>query len=184
MERTLAICESEMIRNTFLSLSNLPYLQQGHKNLILFYKWVSCCEKKLTKKHSDFCQFLLSLVQMLWMLKTLIRSKDVMNLSNWSWHLPLAHIFFFSLLWKREKACVISLMVYLQFPLKASACRVFPKGQLFQYFILTGRGRIMCPTLSNVEPKLRANTSAPSHFSQCGLKRFHLLLDSLMSARV
>lgn len=64
-----------------------------------------------------------------------------------------------------EIGCVISSMVCLQFPLKVRACRGFPMGQLFQYFILTGGSRIMCPTLSNVEPKLQANTSAPSHFS-------------------
>lgn len=42
----------------------------------------------------------------------------------------------------------------------------------------------MCPTLNNVEPQLAANISAPSHFSLRGLKRFRLLLDSLMSAGV
>lgn len=102
-EKTLAVCEREMIRNTFLSLWNLLYLHQRSQIPSNYFCNLSC-----EKNNWDvFVSSFFISVRIFWMHESSIKSKDItfMNFSTWSWHLPLSHLFF--VIKERESLCYV-----------------------------------------------------------------------------
>lgn len=107
MEQTLnpapavAVCESEMIRTTFLSLSNLLHLHQRPKNTCSQTTFV------ISAFYFFFSENILNAFRP-WL--TLSKNVTFTNISSGSWHLELSHRFFLT---KEGEACVISLMVHI-----------------------------------------------------------------------